>query len=514
MRIAIKWLICFIIVLMAFIVPETFSATNVSGWVHDGAGGGPWTEAGSPYIVTGDINVGNYQTLTIQAGVVVKFDGDYELSCYGTMKANGTSLKKIKFTSNQNTPQKGDWKAISIGGTGSVGSIFNYCTFEYGGSGGSLIYVYANCTISNCTLQKSKRSGIITSGTEGPITISSCLIDNNDEDGITDYSTEGDFTITNSTISNNGNWGVLLGTAAKLRSNLIINNNDGGVGVFSNAHAAPDLGTDLDQGKNSIYDNNNLWDLANWSPFIINAKYNFWNETNAATIDNDHINDDDESASYGQVLFQPFLTEDQSLPVELESFRALAANGFVKLVWITQSEVDNLGYYVYKSKQRDGEYIKLNNAIIKGAGNSTMQHEYSFTDRNIVEGETYYYMLEDVDTFGKQTKHGPISVTITTKVATNPAPANFSLEQNYPNPFNGGTVIRYSIPEQSRVVLEIFNISGKKVTTLVNGEKNTGIYSVKWAGRDSGGSPVVSGLYLCRIRTGSFQKTIRISLMK
>jgi hypothetical protein len=59
-------------------------------------------------------------------------------------------------------------------------------------------------------------------------------------------------------------------------------------------------------------------------------------------------------------------------------------------------------------------------------------------------------------------------------------PINFELEQNYPNPFNPATTFRYSIPERSRVLLKIFDMRGKEVSTIINEVLVSGIYSEKW----------------------------------
>jgi len=82
-------------------------------------------------------------------------------------------------------------------------------------------------------------------------------------------------------------------------------------------------------------------------------------------------------------------------------------------------------------------------------------------------------------------------------------PEVFALAQNYPNPFNPETTIRFALPEKSQVKLEIYNIRGQKVITLVNEEKTAGTYYVKWNGKDLKGSDVSSGIYLYRMTYGN-----------
>ncbi|MFQ5825324.1 MAG: T9SS type A sorting domain-containing protein, partial [bacterium] len=93
-------------------------------------------------------------------------------------------------------------------------------------------------------------------------------------------------------------------------------------------------------------------------------------------------------------------------------------------------------------------------------------------------------------------------------------PLQFSLEQNYPNPFNPETTIRYQISKRSRVILEIYNVLGQKVRTLINNEQNPSAYSVQWDGLDDAGHLVSSGVYIYHLNAGEFTASRKLALIR
>ena len=77
------------------------------------------------------------------------------------------------------------------------------------------------------------------------------------------------------------------------------------------------------------------------------------------------------------------------------------------------------------------------------------------------------------------------------------------LQSNYPNPFNPSTKINFSIKKTSQVKLEIFNLNGKLIRNLYDGEKYGGKYTINWDGRNSNGILQASGVYFYRLRVGN-----------
>ena len=93
--------------------------------------------------------------------------------------------------------------------------------------------------------------------------------------------------------------------------------------------------------------------------------------------------------------------------------------------------------------------------------------------------------------------YGFLEVSVEEDVET--VPDIYTLSQNYPNPFNSITTIKYQLPKDSKVILEIYNLAGQKVRTLVDENLSAGFYTASWNGKDSRGQAVVGGIYFYRI---------------
>lgn len=93
-------------------------------------------------------------------------------------------------------------------------------------------------------------------------------------------------------------------------------------------------------------------------------------------------------------------------------------------------------------------------------------------------------------------------------------PNKYALYQNYPNPFNPSTVITYSIMNPENVKLEVFNIVGEKIATLINQVQTAGVHSIAWNSENENGISVNSGVYLLKIQAGSFSKVQKMLLLK
>jgi subtilisin-like proprotein convertase family protein len=94
------------------------------------------------------------------------------------------------------------------------------------------------------------------------------------------------------------------------------------------------------------------------------------------------------------------------------------------------------------------------------------------------------------------------------------APLGYVLRGVSPNPFNPMTSVSYGSPTDARVHLAVYNVAGRLVRTLVDGEVDPGYHSVVWDGRDNNGVEVGSGVYFCRMVADGFNGSIKMVLLK
>jgi hypothetical protein len=93
-------------------------------------------------------------------------------------------------------------------------------------------------------------------------------------------------------------------------------------------------------------------------------------------------------------------------------------------------------------------------------------------------------------------------------------PTEFALGENYPNPFNPATSISFAVPEPAHVSLEVYNVLGQKVATLIDAVLQPGYHSHNWDGCGQNGGSLPSGLYFYRLNAGSFRQTNKMLLLK
>lgn len=93
-------------------------------------------------------------------------------------------------------------------------------------------------------------------------------------------------------------------------------------------------------------------------------------------------------------------------------------------------------------------------------------------------------------------------------------PTHFELTQNYPNPFNPSTTITFTLDVNGTVTLKVFDLMGRKISTLLNNVKKAGTHHIVWNGKDTFGNEMPSGLYLYSLESNGRVYTKKMQLLK
>jgi len=200
---------------------------------------------------------------------------------------------------------------------------------------------------------------------------------------------------------------------------------------------------------------------------------------------------------------------DNPLPIQLLSFTAIVVNqNQVQLDWTTLTETNNYGFVVQKSVGTPENYQSIPNCFIAGHGTTLVPQSYSYVDSSAAAG-TMYYRLMQIDLDGTIHYTDGIQINVLTGVYEDPLPTQFALSQNFPNPFNPSTKIEFTIPREGRVTLEIFDMLGQKVVTLLDEMRQVGSHSEQFI---AGG--LASGQYFYRLQAGEASIVKRMLLVR
>jgi len=195
-------------------------------------------------------------------------------------------------------------------------------------------------------------------------------------------------------------------------------------------------------------------------------------------------------------------------PVEITLFEGAKRPAAVDLWWETSSETDNHGFFVERRTLGAEEWMELGFVPTQASnGTSSKPLSYSFTDRSVSGGKIYEYRLRQVSRDGSVGYSGTLRFDFTDQ-------GDIVLEQNAPNPFSSSTMIAYTVPVNTLVELEVVDVLGNVVKTLVHGEVQSGYKSVRWDGTDNLGKPVSNGTYICRLKAGDRIEVMRMSLVR
>ena len=210
-----------------------------------------------------------------------------------------------------------------------------------------------------------------------------------------------------------------------------------------------------------------------------------------------------------------------TLPVVLSTFTAQYLNSKPTLYWQTQSEEDNMGWFIYRNTIENFTSSEKISGMLPGHGTTTQPQSYIYEDAEQLQVEqTYYYWLESVDYSG--TIHHYAMVANITIPHTNDPGQNITPPVAYeitadPNPFSYTTNISFVMDQPSLVDVAIFNVKGqlvKSFNSVMTSQVNETV-SFSWNGKSDAGKTLSNGVYLYLVKVnGQDYATKQLILMK
>lgn len=532
-----------------------------------------WYKSNNPYIINSNsITITAGATLTMEPGVEVRLE-KYSLFGYGKIIAIGTELDSIKFTSNLANPNPGDWGRIWVKGSDSNNSEFKFCKIQFADVG--ICFKKTLSKISNSVIEFCHRTGVeidscssiieyniiknidhegvyIPSGAPkingnkiygnangivtdiSSATIQNNVIYNNSVYGIDNRNANSAGTsalIINNTVDNNGSNNINCDNSSPIIKNNIITNCSGDGGIRATSDGKPintfnnvwnnrinywSHGGTSQPGEGSISENPRFLDVASKNFKLLDSSPCI----RAATLIDCPITDIDgiqRGNPPDMGAYENISDGDQSLPVELSSFKAEYFDHAVILTWITFSELNNLGFELFKKSKKESNYHLLadylSHSELRGLNLSNEAKLYKFADNKIEKGNTYEYKLVQVDNSGFKKEYPPIEIQIYIFEGIK-VPNSLTIYPNYPNPFNSETRIKYFIPKAGNIKIGIFNYSGQLVKEATNYCADSGFYEFCWNATDYLGNVVTSGIYVFCINMSGDLRSMKLIYLK
>jgi len=433
-------------------------------------------------LICGDVTVDSGTVLTIKPGAVARFMADRddeksgvdttesEFIVYGTLNISGADTAEVTITSAGHEPEAGDWYGIRVmdGGKADI----QHATIQYGYAGLRL-HSGSIDTVKNCHITQNEVYGI------------RCETD--------------DAYIYKNTIDYNEHYGIYVHDhSPDIVDNVVANH--------SQSTPSYDIYCYFQTQTSSKIQDNELKDNPHGVGLYL---YRSRPLVEDCTIEDDSI---------GIVAFdsEPVITENALADNKIGLSCDCLADPTVK-----RSSIENSTMYgVYCA---GGSYPVIGGSgrnCCKIAGSDSL-HIYNNNqpkpDPIMAEWNCWGAVPPDETKFAGSVDydHSLVRCFRSLKQAlTHNLPQEFSLSQNYPNPFNPTTVIKYALPENQYVSLNVYNLLGQVVTTLVDGQKDAGYYQVLWNGKNCSGQEVASGVYFYRIKAGSFVKVKKLVLLR
>jgi len=528
-----------------FICASSFAQTHIPPGVVSGT----WSFSGSPYYIEGEIAIPAGQTLTIEPGVLVEFQGHYKLNVQGQLLAVGTPTDSITFTINDTTgfhnwySPDGGWHGIRFGFSlpGDDTSRISHCRLEWGKAvgivpddvGGAIAAAhYSNLIISNSLIM---HNIAVDDGGGIALSNSNIIIENNtiymngaehSGGGIAVYSCNPQITnnFISENVSLNSGGGISLynnanpnidnniifhnfakfggGLQIQINCNPIIRNNI----IVGDSATSEGGGVDLEDNCNAIFINNTI--VYNVAPFgggidcEVNSNPTFRNSIlwgNIGTVNGNQVHlfseDSDPDFYYCNVE-----GDSSDFGVWYGGSTYFTYTGTYENNMNSNPDFTTYNQYIYLLDD-------LSPCIDAGDPDVIYNDIEDLTNPGFALWPSKGTLRNDIGTYG-----GPYALSYETStgiVNESNVVQRFNLKQNYPNPYNPSTKIKFTILELRFTTLKVYDVLGNEIATLVNEEKPAGEYEIEFSGEG-----LTSGIYFYQLKSGSFVETKKMILMK